>query len=345
MASDVRVGVIGAGDNTRKRHIPGLRAIEGVEIVGVANRSRESSRRVAEDFGIERVYDHWREAIDDPETNAIVIGTWPYLHARATIAALEAGKHVMTEARMSATADEAHAMRHAADARPGLVAQVVPSPFTLDRDRTIQRMIGEGFLGDPVAVELRLGGAFLDRSSPLHWRQDLELNGLNILGLGIWYEAIMRWLGEATRVSARGRTIQRMRPDADGTPRAVRVPEHVDVIGEMACGAQLHMQQSAATGHMEGLGCYLAGTEGTIHVPMEGLRAGKRGDEGLSPVAVPEAEAEGWRVEAEFVGAIRGEEPIRRTTFADGVKYMEFTEAVARSIATGESVPLPLRFA
>ena len=48
----IRVGIVGAGDNTRVRHIPGLREMEGVEIVSVCNRSRESSERVASQFEI-----------------------------------------------------------------------------------------------------------------------------------------------------------------------------------------------------------------------------------------------------------------------------------------------------
>ena len=41
----IRVGLVGAGANTRLRHIPGIREQQGVEIVGVANRSRESGER------------------------------------------------------------------------------------------------------------------------------------------------------------------------------------------------------------------------------------------------------------------------------------------------------------
>ena len=76
----IKVGIVGAGNNTRVRHIPGLQAIAGVEIVSVCNRSRESSRRVAEAFHIPQVYDDWRELVAADDTNAIVIGTWPYLH-------------------------------------------------------------------------------------------------------------------------------------------------------------------------------------------------------------------------------------------------------------------------
>ena len=102
----ISVGVIGAGGNTRNHHIPKLQAINGVEITGVVNRSQESSQAVADEFGIPKIYDDWTQAIDDPDTNAIVIGTWPYLHCRATLAALESGKHVMCEARMAMNADD-----------------------------------------------------------------------------------------------------------------------------------------------------------------------------------------------------------------------------------------------
>ena len=56
----------------------------------------------------------------------------------------------------------------------------------------------------------------------------------------------------------------------------------------------------------------------------------------------PDSERDEWRVEAEFIGAIRGEEQIRLTTFEDGVKYMEFTEAVHLSSQQRATVFLPL---
>ena len=92
---------MGAGANTTDKHIPLLQEIDGVEIMGVVNRSGSSSDAVARRFSIPRTYDHWEQAVADPDTNAIVIGTWPYLHCPVTLAALAAGKHVLTEARMA----------------------------------------------------------------------------------------------------------------------------------------------------------------------------------------------------------------------------------------------------
>jgi predicted dehydrogenase len=57
MIAPMRIGIVGAGNNTRVRHIPGLKAIPGVEIVSVCNRSRESSQRAADAFHIPKVYD------------------------------------------------------------------------------------------------------------------------------------------------------------------------------------------------------------------------------------------------------------------------------------------------
>ena len=48
-------------------------------------------------------------------------------------------------------------------------------------------------------------------------------------------------------------------------------------------------------------------------------------------------------MEDEFISAIRGNEKIKFTTFEDGVKYMDFTEAVAISSKTGQAVDLPLK--
>ncbi len=338
----IRIGLIGAGANTRSRHIPGLRAVDGVELVCVCNRSVESSRRVASEFGIGRVHERWTDVIADPDVDAVVIGTWPYLHAPASIAALEAGKHVLTEARMAMDAREAHRMLDAARARPELVAQIVPAPMTLAVDRTVTRLIAEGFVGEVLAIDHRRRGGFLDRDAPLHWRQDADLSGFNVLLLGIDYEAIMCWVGHATSVMARGKTFVRARRDADGVLRSVRVPEHVDVIADMECGAQLHMQQSVVTALVEGEGTWIFGSDGVLRVTDDRLAGARRAATALEPIEIPESERGRWRVEDEFIGAIRGEERIERTTFEDGVKYMELTEAVARSMATGRAVALPL---
>ena len=176
----------------------------------------------------------------------------------------------------------------------------------------------------------------------MHWRQDADRSGFNTGALGIVYEMLLRWVGEASRVLAAGRVFVRVRRDEAGAARAVTVPEHLDVLADLACGALLHLQQSAVAALRAETGTWLYGDEGVLRFDGERLWFGARGDAAPTPLDIPPEERGGWRVEEEFVGAIRDGAPVRRTTFADGVRYMEFTEAARRSAAQGRAVHLPL---
>ncbi|MDH7569221.1 MAG: Gfo/Idh/MocA family oxidoreductase [Armatimonadota bacterium] len=342
----IRVGVVGAGANTRARHLPMLQQIPGVRVTSVCNRRPESTRAVARDFNIPHVYDRWEELVASPQVDAVVIGTWPYLHCAVTIAALEAGKHVLCEARMAMNAAEAHQMLEAARARPNLVAQVVPAPFTLRVDPYVQQLLAEGYLGQLLVANVRgVGSGFIDRESPLHWRQDARLSGLNALTMGIWHESLMRWVGDASRVLARTRTFVETRRDPEsGQLVRVRVPDHIDILADLQNGAQANYQFSAVEGLGGHSGIGLFGTEGTLFfdADTDRLLGGRRGDEALRDIPIPPEKEGRWRVEEEFIAAIRGEQPVRLTTFEDGVRTMEFTEAVHRSAESGCAVNLPL---
>lgn len=336
----IRIGIVGAGKNTTKMHIPGLQAIENVEIVSVCNRSHSSSERVANQFNISAVYENWWDLVAGSDTDAILIGTWPNMHRPVTLAALEAGKHVLCEARMAMNAEEATQMFAASKANPHLVTQVVPSPFTLHVDQTIKRLISKGYLGEILVIEVRANGNdFLDPDSAIHWRQDVDLSGLNVMNLGIWYEALMRWVGEADQVIAMGKTYVKRRRDPESRlMKTISIPEHLNVIAEMACGAQASFSISNVAGLSGEDSAYLYGSEGTLRYTGGKLFGGKKDDIELREIVIPEQERGGWRVEDEFINAIRGIEKINRTTFADGVKYMKFTEAVSQSIAKRRTV-------
>ena len=345
MASEgIRLGLIGAGKNTRDRHIPGFQDVDGVEIAAVANRSRASSQVVADQFNISAVYENWQELLEDPSIDAVCIGTWPYMHRTLTLAALEAGKHVLCEARMATTAQEAQEMLDASRERPDLVSQIVPSPLTFKIDRLLQGKISEGYIGDIIGVSLQsLGNAFMDQGGPMHWRNDRDLSGYNILNMGIWYEAMIRWVGRATKVTAMTSINVNSRKEENGEMVDVSIPDHVSVIAELTNGAMANMQFSAVTGLSSGNGVWIYGSEGTLHVDgAQNVYGGQRGDDKLQEINNPEEDRAYWRVEEEFCNAIRGQEKITRTPFEVGLHYMEFTEAVTRSSQTGQTVALPL---
>ena len=351
MSNDtIRIGLVGAGANTRKRHIPGFKAIEGVELVSVANRTRESGQRVADEFDIPKVYDSWVELIAAPDTDAICIGTWPYMHRALVLAALEADKHVLTEARLAMNARGARDMLDASRRKPHLIAQVVPPPFTLKVDNTINDLIREGYLGELLSADLTIQSGFIDRDAPLTWRNDRDLSGYNIMLMGAWYECMLRLIGPATSVSAVTRVNVKSRLDASGTKRVVTIPDHVEVICEMASGPVLHMRFSEVMGLAPDDQIWLFGTEGTLKIDISAALAtgeirlfgGRRDDSELKEIEIAPEKQGHWRVEEEFINAIRGIEPITYATFEGGVRYMELTEAVTRSAQSGKVVHLPL---
>ena len=336
MENTIRIGFIGAGSNTRARHIPNFLKLENVELAAVCNLHRSSSESVAQQFQIPAIYENWAELIADPSLDAVVIGTWPYLHCPAATAALDAGKHVLCEARMAMNAAESRQMLAAAKAHPTLAAQVVPAPFTLAVDPFVIHMIEERQLGEILAVSVRDGNSFLDMSTDLQWRQDEELSGMNVLTLGIWYECLMRWLGEARTVFAAGKVVINEKHDKEGREREVKIPEHLDVIAGMDCGALADFRLSNITGFGGDPGITLFGSEATLSFSSPNtLRFGRRGDRELQLLQVPDEFKSGWRVEEEFINAVRGHEPVKHTTFEDGVRYMNFTEAVHKSMHTG----------
>lgn len=348
MPDTLRIGVVGAGANTRLHHIPKLKKIDGVEIVAVANRSRASSEKVAQEFGIPRVHDDWQALVSDAGIDAVVIGTWPYMHCPITLAALAAGKHVLTEARIASSAAEARQMLAASRTRPDLVTQVVPGPTTFAADPMVMQLLADGYIGALQSIDLRVPGGFANPDAPMHWRMEREYSGVNIMSMGIWYECLSRWVGPATAVMARTRIAVPYRVDEErGERRAVTVPDHVEVLADYANGAIARLHWSAVAGFMPGPEIWLFGSEGTLRLEQRGrgnllLSGGKRGDKDMAPIEIPADKTYSWRVEEEFIGAIRGQEPVRRTPFADAVNYMDFTEAVHISSREGRRVYLPL---
>jgi predicted dehydrogenase len=188
--------------------------------------------------------------------------------------------------------------------------------------------------------------AFWDYSRPLHWRQDQELSGLNTLALGILHETLIRWVPDPTRVFAQATTFEPLRPAPEGSGNLpVTVPDSVQILTQLAGGARglYHLSGSILFG--PGKQIHLYGSQGTIRVelaPHERVLCGRDGDEALKEIEIPADRRGGWRVEAEFIAAIRGEGQVQYTDFATGVRYMEFTEAVARSAASNLPVTLPL---
>jgi predicted dehydrogenase len=341
VAELLRIGIAGAGKIVASEHAPRLRAIPGVELVAVANQTPESSRRAAERLGIARICSSWSELVQDDDIDAILVGTWPYLHAPITVEALYAGKHVLTEARMATDGEAASAMAEAAAEHPDLVAMVVPSSFSLWADRAIGRVLGDGSIGRLLAVRVTWdGGAGTDPGE--FWRWQRRYSGNNVMALGILYEAMARWLGQAEWVSAETQIITPRKPAPGGRIVPTDVPDHLVAVAGFPGDVTASIEMSTVTLRGTGIHALFFGSAGVLEADFGAhtLTVRRSGSSRGKAVVIAESERDDWRAETDFVAAIRGEGSVDLTDFETGRRYMQFVDAVHTSNREGQRIGL-----
>jgi predicted dehydrogenase len=320
--------------------LPALKKDPEIEIVAVSNSTYES----AEKFCGEHLPDavpikNWPELVALPELDIIWIGTPPYMHSAVTISALEAGKHVFCQARMSMDLAEAEEMLAASRRYPELVTMLCPPPFGMRGDMLVKKLLAENYIGLPHHVHLQsFTNSYLDPDAPAHWRQKIEISGLNTLTLGIYVEVLQRWLGNITGVFARGKIIQPIREGYD-----VIIPDLLTILCSFESGAEGVLEFSGIDALVPGDRLEIYGSGGTLTYDFASdiVQTGKAGDRALRVVDVP-AELEGeWRVEEDFLAAVRSKGRVcPHPNFEDGVGYMRVVQAVADSRARNEWVTI-----
>src|SRR5437667_2898550 len=261
------------------------------------------------------------------------------MRSAVTVSALEAGKHVFCQARMSMDLAEAEEMLAASKRYPALVTTLCPPPFGLRVDLMFKKILAENYIGQPHHVRLQsFHGSYFDPDAPAHWRQKIEISGLNTLTLGIYVEVLQRWLGDITGVFARGKTIQPVREAYN-----VIVPDLLTVLCSFDSGAEGVLEFSGINALAEGDRLEIYGSAGTLTYDFTSdvMQAGKVGDRALHVVDVP-TELEGeWRVEDDFLAAVKSKgrgRPYPNLEY--GLRYMRVLQARSDSRARNEWVAI-----
>jgi predicted dehydrogenase len=336
----LRIGIVGAGNIVRTRHLPALKKNPDVEIVAVSNSTYESSEKFcAENVPQATPMRNWADLLAVPDLDIIWIGTPPYMHSAVTISALEAGKHVFCQARMSMDLAEAEEMLASSKRFPELVTMLCPPPFGMRADLLVKKLLAENYIGAPHDVRLQsFTGAYLNPEAPAHWRQKIEISGLNVLTLGIYVEVLQRWLGNITGVFARGKILRSERRGYQ-----VIVPDMLNVICAFESGAEGVLEFSGVHAGPPGDALQIYGDRGALiyDFTADWLRSVKYGGEEFEDLDVPTELVTEWRVEDDFIAAVKSKGRVRpRPSFEDGVRYMRVVQAVADSRARNEWVAI-----
>ncbi|MCJ7672955.1 MAG: Gfo/Idh/MocA family oxidoreductase [Acidimicrobiia bacterium] len=199
----VRIGVLGAAKIAPKAVIEPARTLPEVEIVAVAAREPERARAFAAEQGIGRVHDTYEALVTDPEIDAVYNPLPNALHGRWTIAALEAGKHVLCEKPFTANAEEAEKVGAAAERAGTVVMEALHDRYHPLAIR-MREVVASGELGALRHLTARMLAVLPERGNQ---RYRLDLAGGSLMDVGCYSIHQLRTLASAepTVVEARAK--------------------------------------------------------------------------------------------------------------------------------------------
>ncbi len=249
-------GILGAGKIAESQMAPAIAAVPGHELVAVSRRSLDAAQEFADRHGAQRAYDSAEELLDDDQVNAVYVATPPHLHARQTVLAAQAGKHVLCEKPMALTTGEARAMVEACRAG-GVVLTICHYQRFNARHQRIRRLVEGGAIGQVTAARINFSDRFPPQ--PGVWHHNPEISGGGpVMDLGIHCIDLLRYLcGPAESVAALMDTL------VDES----QVDDTATLLVRLASGAQAVVTSHWTTANHEPErtnGLEIWGTEGSI---------------------------------------------------------------------------------
>ncbi|MFT3889786.1 MAG: Gfo/Idh/MocA family oxidoreductase [Arachnia sp.] len=321
MSAPLSFGVLGAAGITPTALIDPARENPDVEVLAVAARDRARAEEFAAQHKIARVHDTYEDLLADPEVEAVYIPLPNSEHGRWTIAALEAGKHVLVEKPFTSNADEARAVAARAAESDRVVMEAFHYRYHALTEE-ILRLIREGAIGDLVNVDAWFYIHLTDRTNI---RYIQELAGGATMDLGCYALHLVRSVvgEEPEMLSGTARPSTDPRLD-EALSVQVRFPS--GVTGTIA---------SSLLEDEGGAGATITGTRGVLQVdgyvaPQNGCSLTLTVDGETTDIPVPELPSSYARQLEVFVAAVRDGAPLL-TGPEDSVATMTAIDAMYRA--------------
>lgn len=198
----IHVGIVGVGSIAQNAIMPAFLKQPDMEIIAVCDINKARAEEVAQKHGIKHVFTDFKEMVHLPELDAVSVCTWNNAHAPATIAALEAGKHVLCEKPPAMTVAEAEAMRDAAN-RSGKVLMYGLVQRFRNETVVLKDMAEAGKFGEIYFAKATI---LRRRGTPLGWFTDpAKAGGGPVIDIGVHVIDLTRYLmgsPKPVRVSA-----------------------------------------------------------------------------------------------------------------------------------------------
>jgi predicted dehydrogenase len=340
----VRVGLIGCG-SIAESELDGLGQVRGARVVATADPVEQRAQLLAHRAGGARACRDYRRLLDDHEVDAVIISTPNFLHARQTIRAAQAGKHVLVQKPLALTLDDIDSMDKATQ-DAGVVGMALMVMRFQSSYVQLKELLDNQALGSPLVYRTHYSHSGIGRSyrPASDWFLDrTKAGGGPLIDLGVHHLDLLRWLAGQDIASASAE-IAAVGPHDSAEDNALVSVTFAD--GTMG---QLFLSYTTLLPvgyHMQRVEVY--GTTGSAWTsPATHQRATMRvflesaADSallGMTDIRVPEIDPWAKTIE-HFVTCIRdGATPL--TTFDDGRCAMQAVLASYQSAAEGRRVML-----
>lgn len=171
----IKAAVIGTGF-IGPVHIEALRRIPGIEVVAIASNDRMRAEQIAENFGIPKVYEGWKDVIVDRTIDVVHNCTPNFLHFEVNRAAIQAGKHIISEKPLTMTIMEAANLVRVAKAK-GVVTAIDFNYRFYPLIQHARLMREKGELGDLYLIHGHYLQDWLYYATDYNWRLETSLSG------------------------------------------------------------------------------------------------------------------------------------------------------------------------
>ena len=288
-----RVGIVGVGWGAIV-HAPAFGLVDDYEVVAICGRNPDRLAAGAERAGIADTSTDWEAFVQRDDLDVISISTPVPAHHPMTLAALEAGKHVLCEKPLALSPAQGEDMVAAAERAGTATATCFELRWTPERSK-VRQLVGEGLVGDPYYVRLTqsLGVWHPTHKNQALWMYDIDEGGGYLMGLVAHdIDFVSSLFGRPVQVCADVRTAVPTRPLPDGSTLHVTADDTSALILRLDSGAMAVLTASAVGVHAYGAVFDVFGTDGTISGPLGSragastIRAGRASDDGLQDVAV-----------------------------------------------------------
>ncbi len=186
----VRWGILSTANIGTTQVIPAIQAADRCDVVAIASRSIDTAEEVASGLGIEHAYGSYGQLLQDPEIDAVYIPLPNHMHAKWTIEAAAAGKHVLCEKPIALSAAEAETMVAACHDAGVILREAFMYRFH-PTWQLVRRLIDEGEIGDITAIDSWFS-YFND--DPENIRNILDYGGGALMDIGCYSIHLSRML-------------------------------------------------------------------------------------------------------------------------------------------------------